>query len=145
MQTATPCPQWFNSTINTWKNQVSTQLYICTHMELKTNNIILKMKKWTVPSIELHACFRRMQWPLMTHFCLGMIRKSCILQKSYMLWNYLFSSWLLLANTNKNQTKKVVSAVEKRQKMGRGRGKGWRAWRESCLWQSAIPLLCSDQ
>ena len=57
----------------------------------------------------------------MTHFCLGMIRKSCILQKSYVFWNYLFSSWLLLANTNKNQTKQVAWD----QAPQWGRGKKW--------------------
>ena len=52
-----------------------------------------------------------------------------------MLGSYLFSSWVLLANTNKNQTKKVAwdqaQQWRKGKKRGEGGGKGGGVWRQA--------------
>ena len=52
-----------------------------------------------------------------------------------MLGSYLFSSWVLLANTNKNQTKKgawdQAQQWRKGKKRGEGGGKGSGAWRHA--------------
>ena len=52
-----------------------------------------------------------------------------------MLGSYLFSSWVLLANTNKNQTKKgawdQAPQWRRGKKWGEGGGKGGGAWRHA--------------
>ena len=73
------------------------------------------MKKWTVPCIELHTC-NGLWW---LTFALGWSGNLVFCRKVIC---YLFSSWVLLANTNKNQTKKV--AWDQAPQWGRGKKRG---------------------
>lgn len=68
-------------------------------------------------------------------------------EKLYAVKLFIFFMGLARKHKQKPNRKSSLSpgsAVGRRQKTGWGRGKGWQAWRQSCLWQCAIPSLCSD-